>query len=171
MGFLSCAEGVEDKRFWQHQGVDWRRTFASAVNLIIPIYEGTPGGSTLTQQVVKNITNDNDVSIVRKAKEILRAMKLEKHYSKEQIIEVYLNTISLGNNTAGVQAAANLYYNKDVGELNAAECASIISITQNPTKYNPFTNYDNLVKRTQDCLYKMHQQGYLTDEEYEEAAN
>ena len=168
---INATVALEDKRFWQHQGVDWRRTFASAVNLIIPIYEGTPGGSTLTQQVVKNITNDNDVSIVRKAKEILRAMKLEKHYSKEQIIEVYLNTISLGNNTAGVQAAANLYYNKDVGELNAAECASIISITQNPTKYNPFTNYDNLVKRTQDCLYMMHQQGYLTDEEYEEAAN
>lgn len=98
-------------------------------------------------------------------------MKLEKHYSKEQIIEVYLNTISLGNNTAGVQAAANLYYGKDVSQLNAAECASIISITQNPTKYNPFTNYDNLVDRTQTCLYLMHEQGYLDDAAYEEASN
>lgn len=98
-------------------------------------------------------------------------MKLEKHYSKEQIMEVYLNTISLGNNTAGVQAAANLYYGKDVSELNVAECASIVSITQNPTKYNPFTNYDNLVERTQTCLYLMHEQGYLSDEEYEEASN
>ena len=153
---VNAAIALEDKRFREHQGVDWKRTIASAVNLVIPIYEGTPGGSTITQQVVK---------------EILRAMKLEKHYSKEQIMEVYLNTISLGNNTAGVQAAANLYYGKDVSELNVAECASIVSITQNPTKYNPFTNYDNLVERTQTCLYLMHEQGYLSDEEYEEASN
>ena len=168
---LNATMALEDKRYLDHQGVDWKRTIASAINLIIPIYEGTPGGSTITQQVVKNITDDDDISITRKAKEILRAMKLEKYYSKEQIIETYLNTISLGNNTAGVQAAANLYYNKNVDELNVAECASIISITQNPTKFNPFTNYDNLVKRTQDCLYLMHEQGYLTDEQYQEAAS
>ena len=118
---VDAAVALEDKRFWTHAGVDWRRTIASAVNLVIPIYEGTPGGSTITQQVVKNITQDNDFSIARKAKEILRAMKVEKNYSKEQILEVYLNTISLGNNTAGVQAAANLYYGKDVSELNTAE--------------------------------------------------
>ena len=168
---VNAAIALEDKRFREHQGVDWKRTIASAVNLVIPIYEGTPGGSTITQQVVKNVTHDDDFSIIRKVKEILRAMKLEKHYSKEQIMEVYLNTISLGNNTAGVQAAANLYYGKDVSELNVAECASIVSITQNPTKYNPFTNYDNLVERTQTCLYLMHEQGYLSDEEYEEASN
>ena len=167
---VNAAIALEDKRFREHQGVDWKRTIASAVNLVIPIYEGTPGGSTITQQVVKNVTHDNDFSIIRKVKEILRAMKLEKHYSKEQIMEVYLNTISLGNNTAGVQAAANLY-GKDVSELNVAECASIVSITQNPTKYNPFTNYDNLVERTQTCLYLMREQGYLSDEEYEEASN
>ena len=167
---VDAAVALEDKRFWTHAGVDWRRTIASAVNLVIPIYEGTPGGSTITQQVVKNITQDKDFSIARKAKEILRAMKVEKNYSKEQILEVYLNTISLGNNTAGVQAAANLYYGKDVGELNTAECASIISITQNPTRYDPFTNYDNLVDRTQTCLYMMYEQGYLTEEEYNEAA-
>ena len=168
---VNAAIALEDKRFREHQGVDWKRTIASAVNLVIPIYEGTPGGSTITQQVVKNVTHDDDFSIIRKVKEILRAMKLEKHYSKEQIMEVYLNTISLGNNTSGVQAAANLYYGKDVSELNVAECASIVSITQNPTKYNPFTNYDNLVERTQTCLYLMHEQGYLSDEEYEEASN
>ena len=106
---VNAAIALEDKRFREHQGVDWKRTIASAVNLVIPIYEGTPGGSTITQQVVKNVTHDDDFSIIRKVKEILRAMKLEKHYSKEQIMEVYLNTIGLGNNTAGVQAAANLY--------------------------------------------------------------
>ena len=129
-----------------------------------------PAAAPITQQVVKNITQDKDFSIARKAKEILRAMKVEKNYSKEQILEVYLNTISLGNNTAGVQAAANLYYGKDVSELTTAECASIISITQNPTRYDPFTNYDNLVDRTQTCLYMMYEQGYLTEEEYNEAA-
>ena len=80
---VDAAVALEDKRFWTHAGVDWRRTIASAVNLVIPIYEGTPGGSTITQQVVKNITQDNDFSIARKAKEILRAMKVEKNYSKE----------------------------------------------------------------------------------------
>ena len=168
---VNATIALEDKRFRQHQGVDWKRTIASAVNLFIPIYEGTPGGSTITQQVVKNITDDDGFSVARKMREILRAMKLEKHYSKEQIMEVYLNTISLGNNTAGVQAAANLYFGKDVSELNAAECAAIISITQNPTRFNPLYQYDNLVKRQRDCLFLMHEQGYLTDEEYDEALN
>lgn len=166
---INATIALEDKRFLQHQGVDWKRTIASTINLVIPIYEGKPGGSTITQQVIKNITNDDGISVARKAREILRAMKLEKHFSKEQIMEVYLNTISLGNNTAGVQAAANLYFNKDISELHVAECAALISITQNPTKYNPFTKPENLKNRQEDCLFLMHEQGYLNDAQYQEA--
>ena len=171
---------VEDKRFESHNGVDWQRTFASFVNLVgqkfgFSLYEGTPGGSTITQQLVRNLTDDKDVTIQRKLREIVRALTLEKHYSKDQILETYLNLVTFGNNTYGIQAAANLYFDKDVSELTAAECASIVGITQNPTKYNPYYNtdgnngYQNNQDRKEDILYLMHEQGKLTDAEYEEA--
>ncbi len=168
----NAAIAVEDKRFMTHTGVDFQRTILSFVNLIgqkigLPLYEGTPGGSTITQQVIRNLSNDRDVSIARKLREIFRALNLEKHYSKDQILESYLNVIPFGNNTNGIQAAANLYFNKDVGELTAAEAASIIGITNNPTLYNPYTNYENNQDRKEDILFLMHEQGYLTDEEYE----
>ena len=170
----NAAIAVEDKRFMTHTGVDFQRTFLSFVNLIgqqvgISIYDGTPGGSTITQQVIRNLSNDRDVSIARKIREIFRALNLEKHYSKDQILESYLNVIPFGNNTNGIQAAANLYFNKDVSQLTAAEAASIIGITNSPTTYNPYTNYDNNQERKEDILYLMHEQGYLTDAEYEAA--
>ena len=172
-----AAVAVEDKRFWTHSGIDLKRTIASAVNLFIPIYEGKPGGSTITQQLIKNLTKDDDFRIDRKIREIFRAINLEKNYSKEQILEAYLNNIALGNAQNGVQSAANLYFNKDVSELTPAECASLIAITQNPTKYNPFTNPENNRERQLMVLRMMHEQQrpdgtpMLTDEEYEEAVN
>ena len=169
-----AAIAVEDKRFMTQTGVDFQRTFLSFVNLIgqqigVSIYDGTPGGSTITQQVIRNLSDDRDVTIARKIREIFRALNLEKHYSKDQILESYLNVIPFGNNTNGIQAAANLYFNKDVSQLTAAEAASIIGITNSPTYYDPYTNYENNQSRKEDILYLMHEQGYLTDDEYEAA--
>lgn len=166
---VNAAISLEDKRFATHQGVDWKRTFSSFVNLFIPIYEGKPGGSTITQQLVKNVTEDDETRIDRKVREIFRAIKLEKKYTKEQVMEAYLNTISLGYNTRGVQAAANLYFDKDVSELSLGECAAIISITQNPTKYNPILNLENLKVRQRYTLDEMLKQNHITQEEYDAA--
>jgi penicillin-binding protein 1A len=164
-----AAVAVEDKRFWTHSGIDIRRTIAATINYLNPFASDYYGGSTITQQVVKNVTSDDDFRIDRKVREIFRAINLEKNYSKEQILETYLNTIALGNGTNGVQAAANLYFGKDVSDLTVAECASIIAITQNPTKWNPFTYPENNRERQLTVLYLMNEQGLLSDEEYEEA--
>ncbi|MEG1687190.1 MAG: transglycosylase domain-containing protein, partial [Angelakisella sp.] len=177
---------VEDKRFKQHTGVDWQRTILSFVNIVgkkfgFSLYEGTPGASTLTQQLVRNLTGDDDVDFSRKLREIFRALAMEREYSKDQIIESYLNTVPFGNNTHGIQAAANFYFNKDVSDLTVAECASIIGITKAPTTYNPYykgtekngTPIDGLKnnqERKEDILFLMHQQGKLTDAQYKEAS-
>lgn len=169
-----AAIAVEDKRFLTHSGVDFQRTFLSTINFIgqkvgLGIYSGTPGGSTITQQVIRNLSGDQDDTVPRKLREIFRALNLEKHYSKDQIMESYLNVIPFGNSTNGIQAAANLYFNKDVGDLTAAEAASIIGITNATTKYNPYINYENNQDRKEDILFLMHEQGYLTTQEYEAA--
>lgn len=178
---IDTVVAVEDKRFWEHNGVDWITTIQAGINYVghklhlpfLQLYEGTPGASTITQQVTRNLTGDTEVDTMRKAREIVRALKLERRYSKDQILEAYLNLVSFGNNTYGIQAAANLYFDKDVSELTAAECASIVGITRDPTYYNPFYNtetnhgLENNLKRKDDILYLMHEQGKLTDEEYE----
>lgn len=172
---IDTVVSVEDKRFFEHNGVDWQRTVLSGANyalkkLHLPgLYEGIPGASTLTQQVVRNITQDKENDTARKAREIFRALKLEKRYSKDQILEAYLNTVPFGNETYGIQAAANFYFNKDVSQLTAAECASIIGITKDPTAYNPYVRYENNQKRKSDVLFLMHEQGKLSDAEYEAA--
>ncbi len=178
---LDTIVAVEDKRFWDHNGVDWVTTIKATINLVghklhipfLTFYEGTPGASTITQQVTRNITEDKEVDVMRKAREIVRALKLERRYSKDQILETYLNLVSFGNNVYGIQAAANLYFDKDVSQLTVAECASIVGITKDPTYYNPFYNteknhgLENNLKRKDDILFMMHEQGMLTDAEYE----
>ncbi len=160
---------IEDQRFYVHQGVDWKRTVGSFINLIIPIYDGRAGGSTITQQLIKNATGEDEYRVDRKIKEIMTALNLEKEYDKDEIILAYMNIIYLGNNSYGVQVAANTYFNKDVSELSLAECACIAGITQNPTKYNPFTNPKNNRDRMENVLYFMNAQGMITDEEYKDA--
>ena len=160
---------VEDQRFLEHDGVDWKRTILSFVNLVIPIYEGKPGGSTITQQLIKNITGDDDVRIDRKIREIMQAINLEKEYDKDEIILAYMNTIFLGANSSGVQVAANTYFDKDVSELTLAECACIAGITQNPTKLNPFENPDLNRTRQLYVLSKMLELGFITREEHDAA--
>ncbi len=166
---VNAVISTEDKRFRSHQGVDWKRTLSSAINMFIRIYPTKQGGSTITQQLIKNYTQDDSVTISRKVREIFHAISLEKSYSKDQIMEAYLNTISLGNNTNGVQAAANLYFDKDVSQLTLAESAALISITKNPTQFNPFRHPDNLKERQEWVLYNMLDQGMISQEQYDRA--
>ena len=109
------------------QWVDWRRTFGAVTQLF---QRSSYGGSTITQQLIKNVTGDKDVSLTRKVKEIFRALNLNKAYSREQILEAYLNVVNFGSGTNGVQAAANLYFGKDIQDCDIAECAAIAGITQ-----------------------------------------
>ena len=158
---------IEDKRFYEHEGVDWIRTFGAVTSLITG--QDSYGGSTITQQLIKNITGDNEVSLTRKVKEIFRALNLEKEYSKDEILEVYLNVVNFGSGCNGVQAAANLYFGKDIQDCNLAECAAIAGITQNPYKFTPLLHPDQNQERQQIVLTAMYDQGFITKEEYEEA--
>ena len=159
---------IEDKRFWQHKGVDWQRTVGAVLNLFSSDGQNY-GGSTITQQLIKNLTGDDDVSITRKVKEIFRALNLEKEYSKEEILEAYLNCVSFGSNTIGVQAAANLYFGKDISDCDVAECAAIAGITQNPSRYNPLIHADNNRERQQLVLSEMYDQGLISESDYNQA--
>ncbi|MCR5523670.1 MAG: transglycosylase domain-containing protein [Clostridia bacterium] len=158
---------LEDRRFEEHNGVDWIRIGG----VIVKPQNIGQGGSTITQQLIKNITNNKDVTIVRKFREILMALNLERHTDKDTIIEAYLNTLYLGNGCYGVKTASEKYFGKDVSDLNCAECAVIASITQFPTKYNPLLNPENNKKRQLDCLKKMLDNGKITKAEYDEACN
>ena len=155
---------IEDERFMSHKGVDWKRTVGAILYYVVPSGKSY-GGSTITQQLIKNITGEDEVRPDRKVKEILRALDLEKKYSKEQILEMYLNTLFLGGDLHGVQTAANSYFNKDVSQLSLAECASIAAITQFPTKYNPFLHPDFNKERQEVILDKMLELGMITKEQ------
>lgn len=158
---------LEDQKFEEHKGVDWKRTIAV---MIVPKYKGQ-GGSTLTQQLVKNITGNNEVTFVRKYNEILTALNLEKNYEKDQILEAYLNTLYLGQGCYGVETAAETYFGKEVSELNYAECAVIAAITQKPYSLDPIKNPEANRKRQIYCLDEMLAEGKITEEQYEEAVN
>ena len=158
---------IEDERFEKHHGVDWKRVGG----VILVSRNAGQGGSTITQQLIKNLTDENDVTFVRKFNEILSALNLEKHYSKDEIIEAYLNTIYLSHGCYGVKTAAETYFGKDVEDLNIAECACLAGITQYPSKYDPLIHPENNRNRQLWILKKMHELSYITDEEYEEAKN
>ena len=134
-----AAVAIEDERFFRHNGVDWSRTISATVNMFIGMRD-TYGGSTITQQLLKNMTKDNAGTVNRKVREIFRALEFEKNYTKKDILELYLNTIYLGKNCYGVQTAAEYYFGKEVSELTVAECASLIAITNNPYQYGPMNN-------------------------------
>ena len=161
---------IEDERFESHHGVDWKSTVAAIFGKLTG--SSTRGGSTITQQVIKNTTGDNEVTIKRKVTEIFRALRLEKNYSKDEILETYLNLVYFGNGCNGIEAAAESYFGKTVGELSIAEAASIVGITQFPYKYDPSRGdwYREQNKERQlTVLYKMHELGKISDEEYEQA--
>lgn len=155
---------IEDRRFFKHSGVDWLGTGKAVVNFFLG-FEKVRGASTITQQLVKNLTGDDDVRIQRKVQEILRALNLEKEKSKEEILEMYLNIIYLANNCKGVQAASNYYFDKDVSELSLVECAALAAIVKNPSAYDPVRFPEANKNRRWDVLDWMWKEGYITSEE------
>lgn len=160
---------IEDKRFESHDGVDWKRTFAAFVNMFVDLYSSNQGGSTITQQLVKNLTQDKRQSPMRKIREIMRARKLESTYGKDTILECYLNTVTFANGIGGVEVASNYYFDKSVHELTLAECASLAAIVKEPERYRPDKNPMNNAERRKTVLYEMYDQKYITKEEYEAA--
>lgn len=162
---IDATVAAEDKRFWQHQGVDFARTAQATLGFLTGSDSG--GGSTITQQLIKNVTGKKEVRIDRKVKEIFNALALEKKYSKEQILEAYLNIIALGYNTRGVRAAANMYYDKDVSELTFNECVGLVAITNNPSIYEPFGHADNNKTRRKYVYGEMLEIGYIDRAAYD----
>lgn len=162
---------VEDKRFRDHSGVDWKRTVSAFANMFVHLYSSNQGGSTITQQLVKNLTNDRDQTAMRKIREIMRARYLESEYEKDTILECYLNTICLAGGMYGVEVASNYYFGKPTSELTLVECASLASLAKEPEKYRPDRNPNDNRTRRNTVLYLMHEQGYISDAEYEEAKN
>lgn len=155
---------LEDKRFYNHDGVDWFRLMSSAVK-----YRFSQGASTLTQQLIKNLTGENEKTLNRKFYEILSALNLEKNASKQTILEAYMNTVYMSRGCYGVQTAAEKYFGKNVQDLNLAECASLAAITQSPSKYDPLIHPEANRKRQMTCLDNMLDQGKITQEQYDEA--
>lgn len=159
---------IEDKRFYEHDGVDLYRTAAAAANYVLG-FDDRFGASTITQQLIKNVTGNNEVTVERKIQEILFAYDLEKKLTKEEILTCYLNVINLSQGCYGVGAAANLYFSKSVEDLTVLECACLAAITNSPTYYDPMRNPENNRARRDLILTAMYEQGFLTEEEYLEA--
>ena len=160
---------IEDERFYSHSGVDIKRFAGAAIQYITKGGNSSYGGSTITQQLIKNLTRDDDYSVKRKIQEIYRAFNLERELSKDEILEYYLNTIYLSQKCNGVASASLTYFGKEVSELSLAECAVLAGITQYPTKYDPLVNPDNNRQRQLVILRKMNDLGFITDKEYKEA--
>lgn len=168
-----AAVSIEDKRFYSHHGVDWSRTFSATLNMFVGMHN-TYGGSTITQQTIKNLTQDKEGTVKRKVLEIFRALKFEKTHTKQEIIELYLNNIYLGENCYGVTTAAQAYFGKNVSDLDIAECACLIGITNNPSLYDPYISEkckERNKDRTKTILDQMLEQKYITQEEHDAAVN
>jgi len=162
---------IEDETFYTHSGINWKRTIGAVGNYFFEYDDVKFGGSSITQQLIKNLTKDNDKSAERKVREIVRALIVEKELKKNQILEAYLNTIALGNGINGVQVAANYYFNKDVKDLTISEAACIAAITQNPSKYNPITGLEANNERRKTVITKMYELGFISESEYQIAYN
>ncbi len=159
---------VEDQRFNEHNGVDLTRTASAIYNFFVPTSSNYGGGSTITQQLIKNVSGENEATIQRKVQEIFRALDVDEKYTKEEILEMYLNTIYLSHNSYGVRVAAETYFGKELNELNLAECAAIASIGKWPTHYDPISNPQNNLTRRNLVLKLMLEQGKITEEEFNE---
>lgn len=175
---------TEDERFYSHDGVDYKRTFSAFLNMFIHLYDTEQGGSTITQQLVKNLTGDDEASPQRKIREIFRAMQLEKKYSKDEILEEYLNYIGFGGPINGIQLASMEYFGKDVSELSTAEAATLAAIPKSPNNYRPdltltdeetneviFDGRANNKERQKYVLWQIYKNGAITYDEYQQSLN
>ena len=163
---------IEDQRFYSHHGVDIKRTLGAILSYIRKFGSASFGGSTITQQLVKNLTGDNSNSILRKIKEWFYAWTLEATFSKDDILEAYFNIIYTGPNIYGVKEASLYYFNKDLNDLSLAECSFLAGINNSPNSYNPFSDKDRTEKITNRCktvLNKMLELNYISEDEYNNA--
>ena len=158
---------IEDARFFDHDGVDWKRTVAVTAKMFFS--GGTEGGSTITQQLVRDITDDKDVTIGRKLREIFRALELEKKYTKSDILESYLNRIGFGGTSYGIASAAHHYFDKSPSDLTIAEAAILAGVVRSPSAWNPYVNLKDCKGRQKEVLKQMYEQGYISTQEYEDA--
>jgi len=159
---------IEDKRFRKHNGVDIYRILG-ALKADLKTGKPSQGGSTITQQLIKNVYLSPEKLLKRKVIEMYYAIQLERTFRKDQILEAYLNTIPLGHNVAGVKAAALYYFGKETSQLTLAECATIAGITRYPSAYSPYINFEKSTERKELILKEMLNQGYITQDEYDEA--
>lgn len=165
---FNALVAIEDHRFWDHHGVDWYRTLGAAYNIFLG--DGsTFGGSTITQQVIKNTTGKDEVTVRRKLTEIFSALQFDEKYGKETTLELYINLVYFSQGCHGIEAAAQTYFGKHASELSLAEAASIVGITNLPTYYDPYQNRDNNKARQETILYAMKNYGYINEEEYQAA--
>ena len=165
---------IEDERFYKHGGVDIKRTMGATIKWALAkvgIGQADYGGSTITQQVIKNITSEKENKASRKIKEMFRAIALEQELTKDEILTMYLNIVYFANNCYGIEAASNTYFNKSANALTLAEAASIVGITQYPSLYDPVANPDNNVEKRNIVLSKMYELGKISDAQYAEAVS
>ncbi len=164
LGFIA----VEDRKFFSHRGVDTKRTLLALANCVFH-FDKSFGASTITQQVIKNVSGDSERTFSRKLNEIARAISIEGRHSKEEILELYVNIVPMGENLVGVGSASRVFFGKELDELSLAECAMLVGITNAPTRYNPYDNPEACVGRRNDALYCMRECGYISDEEFNSA--
>ena len=153
---------IEDKRFFEHHGVDWKRSASAGLNYFLK-FDDSYGGSTITQQLIKNVTDKDDYSFQRKIQEIFWAIDLETKMDKDEILGLYLNIINLSQGCYGVRTAARYYYSKELSELTLSQCASIAAITNSPSYYDPLRHPENNKERRDIILYEMCEQGYIDE--------
>ncbi len=165
-GFISA----EDREFYSHKGVNIRRTLGAIANYVTRIRPSF-GASTITQQVIKNISGDNAPTATRKFNEIMRAVHLERLFTKDEILEVYLNIVPMSGNMYGVSVAAESYFGKEPSELTLAEAATVVGITNSPTKYDPRRHPEECRQKRNRVLYAMRDNGAISEEEYQSAAS
>ena len=169
-----AATSIEDERFYKHKGIDLKRTFGATIGWAwSKLTHKSPsyGGSTITQQVIKNITNEKDKTAMRKIKEMMRAVALEKRFTKDEILTVYLNIVYFGNQCYGIESASKVYFSKNAIDLTLPQAAMIVGITQAPSRYDPFRKPEETIKKRNTVLSKMYKLGKISEDEYNEASN
>lgn len=166
--FINAFLAAEDDRFFEHSGVDYKGLIRAGVQLAIT-GKKKQGGSTITMQVTRNFLLSNEKTYIRKLKEIILALKIEREYSKNKILELYLNQIYMGHRSYGITAAAQTYYGKRLDQLSLAEYAMIAGLPKAPSAYNPITNVKRAIQRRNYVLRRMRELNYITLQDYENA--